>query len=279
MAFFEDSTVTETIDKTIKRVERLEEEEQKKLLKVFQRVRRELQDRLLTIPPGTFSEQQANVTLVQVTAAIEAIKRDLRGQMVESSEILANRGISDLVEEIEKFQKEFEGIVQPIPIDRVVVATETNRFLLNKYQASIDAYGEGLRSQITSSIVTGLAARDTTERTVERLVADVGRFFIGEEWKLRRIARTELHNVYNFSKLRGMQTIAQETVPDLKKALVHPIDGRTGEDSMELARKNPVVDIDQPFRFKWKGDTRVFMFPPDRPNDRAIMIPYRKAWD
>lgn len=279
MPFFEDSTVQDTVQATIEKVDSLEEKEQKRLLKAFRRVRRDLQDRLLTIPEGTFSEQQLNVTLVQVQAAIEAIKQDLKRGMVNSAEILADRGISDLISEVSRFEKKFTGSVQPLNIDRVIVAQNTNNFLVNKYEASLDAYGESLRADITQNIINSLIARDTTQRTVSRMTSDIGKFFQGEEWKLNRIVRTELHNVYNLAKMNTMLETRDQTLPDLKKTLMHPIDDRTGQDSKTLARRNPVVDVDQPFRFTFKGDERVFMFPPDRPNDRAILVPYRGEWN
>jgi hypothetical protein len=159
-----------------------------------------------------------------------------------------------------------------------LAATDPNAFLLNKYQASLDAYGADLRSQITSNIVQSMVMRDTQDRTVARLVSDTNRFFLGEEWKLNRIVRTEMANVYNFSKMQGMGEVKSNTIPDLKKTLMHPMDKRTGDDSKELARINPVVDIDEPFVFEWRGQKRVFQFPPDRPNDRSILVPYREVW-
>lgn len=278
-AFFEDPTVEDMIEGNIQRVESLEEKQQRKLLRVFRNVRQQLQDRLLTIPEGTFTEQQLNVTLVQVTSAIEAIKKKLKGEMVNSSEILAVRGVEDLVREIEKFSKKFEGSIQPINLNVAVLASESQTFLVNKYDASLDAYGEDLRSQITQNIMNAMIMRDSSQRTVSGLVADVGRFFVGEEWKLNRIVRTEMHNIYNYSKMNGMLSVQETTIPDLKKSLMHPMDSRTGQDSKKLARENPVVDIDEPFRFKWKGTERVFMFPPDRPNDRAILVPFRETWE
>lgn len=276
--FFQDTTVTEVIQSNINRVDKLEEQQQKRLLRVFRNVRTELQDRLLTIPEGTFTEQQVRVTLVQIQAAIEAIKQDLKTGMVDASGILAERGIKDLATEIQKFSKKFEGSIQPINLDAALIASQSQNFLVNKYDASLDAYSESLRSQITSSIMQSMITRDTTERTVGRMVADIGRFFAGEEWKLRRIARTELHNVYNFTKMNAMAKARDQVIPDLKKSLMHPMDSRTGEDSKKLASDNPVVDINKPFRFKFKGKERVFMFPPDRPNDRAILVPYRAQW-
>ena len=277
-AFFEDSTVVELIQSHIERVSNLEEQQQRKLIRVFKRVRQDLQDRLLTIPEGTFTEQQMQVTLVQVTAAIEAIKRDLKTGMVDASEILGLQGVKDLVREVTKFEKKFTGSIQPININAAIVATRAQTFLVNKYQASLDAYGEGLRAQITGEIAQSMITRDTTQRTVSQLVGSVGKFFIGEEWKLNRIVRTELHNIYNFTKMMSMGDAKDQGLPDLKKSLMHPMDDRTGEDSKKLAKENPIVDIDEPFRFKFKGTERVFLFPPDRSNDRAILVPYRAEW-
>lgn len=278
MSFFTDTTVTDLVQSNIEIVDGLEESQQKKILAIFRKTRRELQDRLLTIHDGTFTEQQMRVTLVQVDAAIRAITRDLKTGMVDSGEIMANAGIAHLVKEIEKMSKYFEGSVTPINMRAILVATDPNTFLLNKYQASLDAYGADLRSQITSNIVQSLAMRDTQDRTVSRLVSDTNKFFLGEEWKLNRIVRTEMANVYNFSKMQGMGNVQSNTIPDLKKALMHPMDNRTGDDSKKLANENPVVDINEPFRFKWKGQMRVFQFPPDRPNDRSILVPYREEW-
>ena len=279
MSFFTDPLVEDVIQRNIEKVSGLEESQQRKLLRAFRGIRQELTDRLLIVPEGTFTEQQLNVTLVQVQSAIEAIKRELKGTMAESSEILGLRGIRDLVGEVGRFQNKFEGSVQQLNIDTILIATDAKNFLINKHDASLDAYAADLRASITGQIVNSLAIRDTNQRTVAKLRSDIGRFFLGEEWKLNRIVRTEMHNIYNFAKLKGLQRVQEQTLPDLQKSLMHPLDARTGQDSKILAAANPVVDIDQPFRFTFKGKERIFMFPPDRPNDRSILVPFRKVWD
>ena len=207
--------------------------------------------------------------------------------MNDSASILAERGILDLINEVKRFSRKFEGAEIPLNINAIAVASEAQNFLVNKHEASLDAYGENLRSAITTNIVQSMALRESSSRTVSRMTKNIGQFFIGEEWKINRIARTELHNIYNFSKLKGLESAAESDVPDLKKSLMHPMDSRTGDDSKQLASKNPIVDIDKPFVFNFtrklqsgevRSETRVFMFPPDRPNDRAILVPYREEW-
>ena len=279
MSFFEDPTVTDLLQRNIERVDKMEEAQQRKLIKAFRIVRNKLNDRLLVVPEGTFTEQQLNVTLIQVTAAIEAIKRDLKGELNDASEILGIQGIKDLAREITKFEQKFTGSVQPLNLDAILLASEANNFLINKYDASIDAYGADLRSQISTQLFQALISRDTNQRTVSEMKTGIGKFFLGEEWKLNRIVRTEMHNIYNYTKMKGLGQVQETLIPDMKKSLMHPMDSRTGDDSKLLSARNPVVDINEPFVFKFKGKERVFQFPPDRPNDRAILIPFREVWD
>ena len=159
----------------------------------------------------------------------------------------------------------------------VEAAAKTQKFLFNQYDASIDAYNSMLRAKMAQSLTESVVAQDTTGDVIQRL----GQVFQGEQWKLEQITRTELHGVYARGKLSGMQELWNEgegTIPDLKKTLFHPMDKRTGKDSIWLNKNNLIVPVDEPFRYKWNGVERVYMAPPDRPNDRSILIPYRDSW-
>lgn len=278
MNFFEDETVQDLIQGNIEKLDNLEEKSAQKLLKSLRAVRTQLMDRLMTIPPGTFTEQQLNVTLVQVDTAIQAINKTLKDEMFEIGDLFAKRGLSDLVKEVQRMDKHFTGSITPINMDAILLANDTQNFLVNKYDASLDAYSADLRAQITGQIMNSLIARDSTRRTVSQLVSSVGQFFLGEEWKLTRIVRTEMHGVYNYSKINGMKDLQQDELPDLMKTLMHPMDSRTGQDSKALAQDNPIIPIDEPFKFKWHGKVRIFQSPPDRPNDRSVLVPYRRVW-
>jgi len=157
-----------------------------------------------------------------------------------------------------------------------VAALETRNFLMPRYESSINAYGEDLIRQLIGNLTQASMMEMSYPETITRL----DQFFLGEEWKLHRIARTELHNIYNIGKMSGMsELIDGDVIPDLMKGLVHPMDARTGTDSRYANALELTARVDEPFRYKWKGQVREFMAPPDRPNDRAILVPYRKAWD
>lgn len=275
MSFFEDTTVTDLVDLTIEKVTSLEDKEAKKMLSSFKEVRRELQDRLLTVRGGSFTQQHLRIVLMQVEAVISALNSRMKDDMNSSIEILGERGVNDLVTEIDKFSKHFEGAEIPLNLDAIAIAMESKNFLINKYQSSIDAYSQALRQQITQGVTNSMIMGDS----LSDVVSDIGQFFIGEEWKIQRIARTELHGMYNLAKQQGMENVQENYFPDLKKALFHPMDQRTGDDSKLANRLNLVVSVDKPFKYKYKGQMRVYMTPPDRANDRSIMVPYREVWD
>jgi hypothetical protein len=275
MGFFEEVDSLGIVEEHIQGVLKLEEDKAKILLRRYSEIRRELRDRLDYLPNGTFTAQQLRGVLTQVDAAITAMNISLATGMKQQASIFALRGVDDGITELQKFEQHFQGAVIPININRVLVAEDTNNFLINKYDASIRAYSEDVRAGLVGSLTNS----SLMEAPLSTVVKNLGAFFMGEEWKLQRIARTELHGVYNQAKANGMIEVRDETLPDLMKTLIHPMDARTGKDSVYAAQLNLIVPIDEPFRYKWAGKERVFQNPPDRPNDRAILVPYRKSWN
>ena len=273
--FFEQVDSFGIVELHIQRVLKLEDQQAKQLLERYKSVRYELRDRLSRTRAGTFTSQQLRGVLTQIEAAISAMTTSLKDRMGSAALTLAEAGVDDLLSELAKFEDEFTGAVVPINLNAQIAALDTRNFLLTQYESSIDAYGSDLISQL----VGNLTQSSLMEASYGEVVTNLDQFFMGEEWKLHRIARTELHNIYNIGKMNGMsELVGQEILPDLKKALMHPMDARTGDDSKYLAVKNPIVPINEPFEYRWHGKLREFMAPPDRPNDRAILIPVRDSW-
>lgn len=275
MPFFERVDSLGIVERHIQEVLKLEDKDASRLLKRYREVRQELRDRLDRFPEDTFSAQRMRGVLVQVDGAIAAMSESLKTGMKDVAGDAALLGVEHQLLEIRAFQDEFEGAVIPINLNAQLVAEDTERFLINRHQASLDAYSEDVRSNLVQSLTNESLAQSSLSTVVRKL----GAFFQGEEWKLLRIARTELHNVYSVGKLNGMREVKNDYIPDLKKALMHPMDARTGDDSKALAAEDPAVPLDKPFVQRWKGKTFTFMAPPNRPNDRAILVPYRKGWD
>jgi hypothetical protein len=220
--------------------------------------------------------------LLQIETGLAAMTEGMSASMLSAGEVVALAGANDLVTEINAFDDHFiwaassapqRGVVAPINVNAALIASDTNNLLVSKYQSSLEAYSEGVRSQLTQVLTQAVIEGIPRGQVVSR----IGQFFIAEQWKIERLARTELHQVYNLAKMKSMQTLAN-SVGGLKKTLIHPMDSRTGKDSKYVAKLDLIVPIDQPFRYKWQGKERVYMTPPDRPNDRSILVPYRDQY-
>lgn len=86
-----------------------------------------------------------------------------------------------------------------------------------------------------------------------------------------RIARTECMAAINRAGQETMEQ-AQEQLGEMFRILVCVFDDRTSADS--VAVHGQVRRMDEPFE-SWNGE---FMSPPDRPNDRACVVPHMKDW-
>lgn len=272
--FFDDVDALGVVETHIQRVRRLEEAQARDMLKAYGEVRRDLRDRLDRLPPGTFTAQHLRGTLAQVEAGLREMHKRLGDQLEGGALELSLHGLNDLMGEIRVFDKEFTGAVTPINLNAGLIARDVSQLLVTKYKTNLDDYGSDLLARISN----GLFAATTGELNAGEVARRVGLTFQAEEWKLTRIVRTELHGIYNTGKLRGMGEIQKEDLPDLQKTLMHPMDGRTGKDSVYVATLGLVVDLDKPFKYEWDKKEREYMAPPDRPNDRSVMVPYRSAW-
>ena len=275
MSFFTKVDQDTLIERHIRRLTGLEMEQARRLLKIYVRTRNRLKTQLTGTIKGTFTEARLKGVLVQVESTIRALNKEVNGELLIGVQMSTEQSIEDLIKEVNRFEKKFAGITTKLPDDAIITALEPKNFLINQYQSSIRRFNEELRNEIQRVLTEGIIERIPFDRIVDRIANEMAI----EEFKVLRIARTELHQIYNVSKIIGMRELRQKELPDLKKALVHPMDARTAEDSRLLAKLKPVVDIDKPFKFTFKGKERVFMSPPDRPNDRAILVPFREAWD
>lgn len=283
MPFHDNEEVQKIVQSHISKVRSLEESESKVLIRRYKEIRQDLRDRLDIMPQGTFSAQRLGSVLVQIDAALEAMEGGLLQDMKKSGNKAAILGSEHLVREVTKFNKIFSGAAQEINIDTVLVSSDTTNFLFNRYESSLNAYTASLRANLARKISDFAIQKMSFSDVVQNL----GQFFVGEQWKLMRIARAELHSVYNLSRQNTLFKVSEDD-RNLQKTLFHPQDSRTGEDSKQVDRLDLIVDVDKPFKYTFKRtlsdgtireDKRIFMTPPDRPNDRSIMVPYKKEWD
>lgn len=82
---------------------------------------------------------------------------------------------------------------------------------------------------------------------------------------------------YNRSILENGEEANEVVGGDMVKILVAGFDDRTGWDSYQV--HGQIRRLDEPFEWVTKnGDTIAYMTPPNRPNDREVVVFHRMAW-
>lgn len=275
MSFFTDIDGLSILERNSHRLEGMEMNSARKLLKQYKRAREELKARMLMAPDNTFTNARMEQALIQIEQGIQNLNRAIRPEIQQQFDFMSSQGVEDGTGELNYLNKKFAGVSSPLPIDAIIESTDPANYLFNQYASSVETYNATLRNRFQNVLTQSLLQ----QKTWSQAVFDMEQVFDTEEWQLARIVRTELHGIYNVSKNNGYSTIQEDYIPDLKKTLYHPMDSRTGEDSVYASKlKSLIVDVNEPFHYNWKGKERVFMTPPDRPNDRAILIPYREVW-
>lgn len=286
MAFnlVDDPNHYEIFEKNLTKVRNLQEDQTKNLLRQFRMAAAMLRSRLGTVDKDTFTESQLKIVEAQVFSSIDVLENNLRGEVLSGYNILNDQAIHDTVLEVGHFEDAFRdqtgednsNLSYEIPLGVILNSMEKDNYLFNRYSKNVSGYVEKMKETIQSSLTQSLIQKDSYWLTVEKVIQRINN--PAEEWKIHRIARTELHNIYNITKMKSLNVIKDKYIPNMKKKLYHPMDHRTAEDSIQLAKDNPEVDIDKPFVQEFNGHTYTFMAPPNRPNDRAILIPFNPDW-
>ena len=266
-------------ERNASRIEGLELNQIRRLLKIYKEAKKKLTNEILFTVDNTFTQARMKYALDQVEIMIQALNKKLKDELRFGFDNVFLQGLEDSGNEVNTLEKKFNGLKVPVNIDAIINSANPDTFLFNQYQTSIETYSQGLRVQFQRALNNSLIMN----KTWSQAVFDMEQVFNGSEYILQRIARTELHNIYSNSKFNGFLSIRDKYFPDLKKTLYHPMDARTGDDSKVAAAKNLIVDLDKPFTYTFKQGnktiTRTFQFPPDRANDRSILVPYRESYD
>lgn len=122
--------------------------------------------------------------------------------------------------------------------------------------------------------------------TVSELLAELDEYGAAEEWRIARLANTETSYAYNIVRADAIDAMdfQQRWTELVDDASGQPLDNRVGEDS--LIMHGQLADAEGLFTMPedeaemaggyMAGES--WSCPPNRPNDRAILMPWAKGW-
>ena len=262
-------------------MEQLDKETLKRLGPLLRIAEQQLTADLNRFREDQYSYQQRRQSLRLITHSLQRLDEMALQEYFNQARSINDLALDISQEEVRELNKE-EGIVTP-SLKRDALSIKNNDYLINTFDTSLRTYSAETRANVARAISQGMLQKRTGYEITTRL----SKYMKLKTWKIQRIVRTEQHRLFNSSKLLAYGQFKEKNFPNMMKTLYHPMDNRTGDDSKQLAKIGPIVPVDKPFVFVYKyrradgsvrRDKRVFMVPPDRPNDRAALLPYRKEW-
>lgn len=260
-----------------------------RLRKIYADSRSELEDKLRWLVRSgrgeTFGAQHLRLVLAQVTDAVRGFEAGMERHLVETGRTAMEFAPRSIVRMIGEMEAKFGRMTPVVQAQQAAVLKgvyrEISPSLLDKYRSSTRLYGppaiRSIREHLARSIVQGESVDDAVDR-----VSGTHGLFAGQRWRAERIVRTELAYTTGFATQKSIEQLRPST-PRLMKRLVATHDARTGEDSEQL--DGQTVPVDQPFVWVVKnsrgeptGKIVRYMFPPNRPHDREVNIPWQADW-
>lgn len=241
---------------------------------------------------GSFTATQLRGTLAQVQAVLADVKRGIKETVVDKAKDQAIEASDDVVEYLAKADRAFKGIAQPLAINEAammeravsgVQSSALRRLVYGvdntgaasvgvKVQAGVLArYGEAVVGKFEEELRTALVARKPWDEVRNALIAQSPFLQGAPAFWAQRIVRTELMGAYNRAGWEATKA-ADDELGDVVKILSATFDNRTGADS--YAVHGQIRRVTEAFQW-WEGS---YMHPPNRPNDREVVVPHRLAW-
>ena len=266
---------------------------------------RQLERRLAKIPGAKrdrFTSHQYRLYMGQLQQGLALITKRLAGGLGDLSRSAQTEALRDVIHDITRLEKGFTGAEIVLPIEEAGrfqgVISGVRESMLQTHQVSVARYGGHLIQRMENQLASSLLVGDDLGTAIDRVVntADL------EWWQAERIARTETIWAYNATSRQGIQEAAGE-LPDMMMrwsehisdttgtALDNRVDGGNGRIEDSHAMHGQVIAPGGVFRFpntmpdgspiptklrRFVGQS--WSNPPNRPNDRATLAPWRPHW-
>ncbi|MBI1234899.1 MAG: hypothetical protein GC208_10400 [Alphaproteobacteria bacterium] len=165
--------------------------------------------------------------------------------------------------------------VQPLRLDETALLLEENSLLVERHGRLANAAARRSVQNLKGFLAVETLKGSTTQEVIDRLT-EKGGLMEGQEYEARRLVNTEFYNTRNELQMRLLHRRREEGL-DPKKRLLNPLDAHTAPDTLAIIafKANLVRELDEPFWDPMNG--KFFQRPPNRPNDRAVLVAYYGA--
>ena len=211
------------------------------------------------------------------TEATLAIVREQLGVMAPGFKALLNAnaerarelGAKGTVQLLEHFEQTMPGTIRPLSIEGA--SQLLSGTVLSRHASSVARYGAMTIASIQRELAVGALINRTFDEMATRLQREQP--LLSRRYFAERVVRTECMSAYNAGHLDEIAAQRAGNFPDLEKKLIETFDKRTGQDSYKAHGQ-----IRKPEEMFVDGNGRQYLHPPGRPNDRGVVVPWRREW-
>lgn len=246
----------------------------------------------------TMNAHQLRVILAQVQQGERQIMRRMAGALGGASLDTQTAALRGLIKDIRRLETTFTGSSQALPIEEAArfhgVIDKNRTSLLKAHATSMSRYGSDLVTKMEGQLVRSLLTGESQQQAIDRIskTADLS-WGQGE-----RIVRTELSWAYNATHADGIAATSEDLPDMMMRWSEHvadegyaPLDNRVAVDSIamhgQVARPGGAFTMPPSAPHadsKGRQDVpaaligKTWVHPPNRPNDRAVVQPWRARW-
>lgn len=233
---------------------------------------------------ATFTAAQAGVAMTQVREVIKELHAGMKGDIVKTGKTTATKATADTIKYLDAAEKKFRGVTAELPLKTAMIADRVNAntesSILHRIETDpkhpgrpgvLERYDKNVVRQFEEELQLRMVARQPWSE-VRTAITEASPFLKGQPafWA-ERIVRTETMHAHNRASWETMREV-DEQMGDMLKILSATFDDRTGADS--YAVHGQIRRVNESFE-SWFGE---YMHPPNRPNDREVVVPHRMSW-
>lgn len=265
----------------------------RRLRRVYMEAQRDLERKLVKLIGSSKSEftvHKYKMMLAQIKAGNIEMSRKLAAGLGKAATEAQIEALETLIRDVAKLEKQFTGSAITVPVEEASrfagVMDRNATSLLKKHQQLSAKYSTNIIRKMEMQLAQSLVQAETAGEAMDRIMAVSDM----EWWQAERIVRTEQAWAYNYTHREGIEETAKE-IPDMQMRWVEyisdatgqPLDDRVGKDS--IAMHGQVVAPGGLFRMppgapgvSLSLQGKAWTHPPNRPNDRAVLQPWRPHW-
>ncbi len=239
---------------------------------------------------NTFSETQMRMFQAQVRQGQMDIAKRMGEVLAAATEETKADALRGAIRNFKQLEKKFTGVATSLPVEeaaRFAGVMGKNTSLIRRHSMKLmGKAGAAVVGKLEQELALSLITGETVGDAIDRVQSVTGKSWYQSE----RIVRTEQAWAFNATHAEAIAD-SLEDMPDIMMRWTElvddstgrPLDDRVGEDS--IAMHGQLATPGGKFTMPSKAIVPVKMWgmswshPPNRPNDRATLQPWRPHWN